>query len=118
MVMETTCPHGDVTCPCPDGDPCHYEGADAMICPNPVLGIKGLTWAHCHMEGCDWHQTTFERDVAGECGLMKLGHPPALVMDDGTPMFSMTQARPGMVGWPCGWLRTPLNIASKERADA
>jgi hypothetical protein len=28
-----TCPHGDVTCPCQDGDPCHYEGVDPMPCP-------------------------------------------------------------------------------------
>lgn len=29
------CPHGDITCPCPDYDPCHYEGPDPMACPNP-----------------------------------------------------------------------------------
>lgn len=29
------CPHGDASCPCPDGDPCHYEGPEPMACPNP-----------------------------------------------------------------------------------
>ena len=27
------CPHGDPTCPCPDGLQCHYEGRDAW--PEP-----------------------------------------------------------------------------------
>ncbi len=29
------CPHGDPHCPCPDGDPCHYQG------PNPMRSIIG-----------------------------------------------------------------------------
>jgi hypothetical protein len=28
------CPHGDPSCPCPDGLECHYEGPDAW--PSPV----------------------------------------------------------------------------------
>jgi hypothetical protein len=24
------CKYGDTTCPCPDGDPCHYEGKNPM----------------------------------------------------------------------------------------
>lgn len=28
-----TCPHGDPTCPCQDGDACHYEGDDPMQPP-------------------------------------------------------------------------------------
>jgi hypothetical protein len=31
------CPHGDETCPCPDGAACHYEGEDAMRCPRTGL---------------------------------------------------------------------------------
>lgn len=27
------CPYGDPYCPCQDGDPCHYEGDDAMKTP-------------------------------------------------------------------------------------
>ena len=27
------CPYGDPYCPCQDGDPCHYEGDDAMTPP-------------------------------------------------------------------------------------
>lgn len=114
------CPHGDPTCPCPDGDACHYEGADAWICPNPVLGIKGLTNAHCHIEGCAWHVygCSPDRPVQGECGLLKLGLPPAIVSLDDTPLYSMTQARPGLPGWACGWLRTPLNVGSEEGAGS
>ena len=55
--------------------------------------------------------------VKGECGLMKLGlHPAGEV--DGKPFWSMAQARPGKVGWPCGWLRTPLNVSSKALGEA
>lgn len=87
--MIVTCPHGDLTCPCQDGDSCHYEGADAMPCPNPpgppsTVRLSrldadgaptGQPWAtvakladgrpHCHVEGCRW-------DTEG-CGLSKLG---------------------------------------------
>jgi hypothetical protein len=31
--MEVFCPFGDPYCPCQDGDPCHYEGEDAMDAP-------------------------------------------------------------------------------------
>lgn len=118
----TICPHGDATCPCPDEpatDYCHYEGSDAMVCPNPPLGFKGVTWPHCHNEGCDWHVNHHDPEVGyatkGECGLLRLGLPPALTMEDGTGMYSMTQARPGLPGWPCGFLRTPLNVAAREQ---
>lgn len=111
--ISVTCPHGDDSCPCPDGDPCHYEGADAFTCPNPVLDIKGLVYPHCHVEGCDWHVIDCAQRVSGECGLLKLGLPPAVEVD-GKPFYSMTQARPGLPGWACGWLRSPGNEASKE----
>jgi hypothetical protein len=109
----TICPHGDPTCPCPDGDACHYEDADAMVCPNPPLGFKGVTWPHCHTEGCSWHVRTAERDVGGECGLLKLGLEP-VAEADGEGFYSMTQARPGLPGWTCGWLRTPLNVSARQ----
>lgn len=41
---RAVCPHGDETCPCPDGDPCHYVSSDgprgpvrAMRCPRTDL---------------------------------------------------------------------------------
>lgn len=84
-----------------------------MICPNPVLGIKGLIYPHCHMEGCSWHVRDCAKRVSGECGLLKLGLPPVEVMGD-KRFYSMTQARPGLPGWACGWLRTPLNVGSGD----
>lgn len=116
-----TCPHGDASCPCPDDGviACHYESADALICPNPVLGIKGLTNPHCHMEGCEWHVygCSPDRPVDGECGLVvKLGLPPLVVGE--MEMYSMTQARPGLPGWACGWLRTPLNVGNRPTSSA
>lgn len=110
------CPHGDTTCPCPDGDACHYEGSDASVCPNPPLGFKGVTWAHCHNEGCDWHVShEYEPGVGwavtGACGLLRLGLPP-LEDEYGGEFYSMSQARPGLPGWPCGYLRTPLNVSA------
>ena len=34
-----TCPHGDPTCPCPDGDLCHHEdGPGSPGWPKPVVG--------------------------------------------------------------------------------
>ena len=32
QIATNLCPHGDELCPCPDGDPCHYEGENPMIC--------------------------------------------------------------------------------------
>lgn len=32
-VSRPGCPHGDQTCPCQDGDICHYEGDNPMRCP-------------------------------------------------------------------------------------
>lgn len=113
-----SCPHGDATCPCQDGDMCHYEGMDASFCPNPPAATHfcdNLTFAHCHMEGCDWHVKDCAQRVSGRCGLLKLGFPPLDV--GGTPMYSMTQARPGMIGFRCGWLRSPLNVSSSEEFD-
>ena len=44
-----TCPHGDPTCPCPDGDGdrCHYKpssGTDPMRCPR--TGVVGCKTCH------------------------------------------------------------------------
>lgn len=120
--MIETCPHGDLTCPCPENVVlCRYEGAEAEICPNPPLGFLGLTWAHCHNEGCTWHVShEYEPGngwaVTGECGLVALGLPPLEV--GGVSMYSMTQAKPGLPGWPCGWLRTPLNVANTDRPSS
>ena len=33
----TKCRFGDSACPCQDGDPCHYEGANPMCPPGYVL---------------------------------------------------------------------------------
>lgn len=33
IIEARACPHGDPTCPCQDGDTCHYEGPDPMFCP-------------------------------------------------------------------------------------
>ena len=117
-MTASNCPHGDPTCPCPDegGEPwnCHYEGGDAFICPNPPLGFVALTNPHCHVEGCEWHVKgcSPEMPISGECGLLKLGLPLAAEGYDGTPLWSMTQAKPGLPGWACGWLRTPLNVSA------
>lgn len=32
---QVPCKYGDPSCPCQDGDPCHYEGENPM---NPALG--------------------------------------------------------------------------------
>jgi hypothetical protein len=119
--VTVSCPHGDPTCPCQDNgrleadgsintDPCHYQGPDAWPCPT-----TGLALGHCHIEGCTWRVVSGWSDgqrVEGECGLLKLGLPPATELD-GEPLYSMTQARPGLPGWACGWLRSPGNEASR-----
>jgi len=64
MVRSVSCPHGDLTCPCVDGDSCHYEGRDAMQCPTP-LDDEHRRY-HCHVEGCPW-------DDGHGCGQAKLG---------------------------------------------
>jgi hypothetical protein len=34
--MVRICKYGDTTCPCPDGDSCHYEGKNPMTAPKPA----------------------------------------------------------------------------------
>jgi hypothetical protein len=58
--LAALCPHGDSSCPCQDGDPCHYEGNKPFEC-----GIFDIGY-HCHVEGCAW------RGYHGQCGLAKL----------------------------------------------
>lgn len=92
--MNTTvlipCPHGDPTCPCQDGDPCHYEGDDAMACPRYVLaerpdGEMVTIYAtdpldavpagspHCHVEGCGWRGHSI-------CGLERMEAPERVAL--------------------------------------
>lgn len=40
----SVCPHGDPTCPCQDGDLCHYED-------DPVTGTRAEYCAHCEAAG-------------------------------------------------------------------
>jgi len=97
------CPHGDATCPCPNGDPCHYEGLDAFMCPNPPLGFKGLVNPHCHMEGCEWHLSGCAGRPSredGVCGLHKLSPEKTA--------FHLPV--PGSFEWACGWLRNYDNL--------
>jgi hypothetical protein len=87
-----SCPHGDPTCPCVDGDSCHYEPPDPCPCPNPPHE-RCDTNLHCHVEGCRYEMT----DQDG-CGLAKLGRtwsPSGAKMTDfmGTPE------------WACGAVR-------------
>jgi hypothetical protein len=35
---HVACPHGDKTCPCPDGDMCHYEGPGAWMPTGTPVG--------------------------------------------------------------------------------
>lgn len=117
----TTCPHGDPSCPCQDGDAlgCHYEGFDPLPCPNPpgelphhhppVKLADGTTLevlptdSHCHVEGCTW-------DV-GTCGLSRLGLRTLLV--DGEPV-----ATPGSPWWACGASRAADVVWFALEADA
>jgi len=41
--IDRACPHGDPTCPCQDGEPCHYEPFEetpAMACWSPDCMVK------------------------------------------------------------------------------
>jgi hypothetical protein len=51
--------------------------------------------AHCHVEGCEWTQ----HDLAGSCGLLKLGTPL-----DGSPFMTVAQLRE-TPWWRCGAVR-------------
>lgn len=92
--MIAPCPHGDKTCPCQDGDSCHYEGRDPLECPNPPEGLLHPN-PHCHVEGCRWWKLS---GLDGGCGLAKIGHtwsPSGRVFGD----FR------GAVDWRCGTVR-------------
>lgn len=76
------CPHGDPTCPCQDaGDPCNYEGANAMDCPNPPLAPQSPY--HCHVEGCEQRMGTMAVDLLA--ALDALADVDLLGMTDGHP---------------------------------
>lgn len=127
---RATCPHGDPACRCSDDWPCRYEGLEAWRCPNPpplpacefdtdgdgdcptCARRGGCPVAHCHVEGCTWRYDGAGR-THGRCGLLKLGLPPVVTTETGERFWSMAQARPGLPGWACGWLRTPLNVSSR-----
>lgn len=101
---ERTCPHGDPTCPCQDGDGCHYEGVDAMPCSNrpwaaydSTMDLHGEPIAiryeqHCHVEGCRWETET--------CGLARIGVKPDFpVWEEGD------QVPRESIEWACGAAR-------------
>ena len=94
-----TCPHGDRSCPCADGDLCHYGGTYPYPCPNPTTGIMGQVHPHCHIEGCTWHlegSPGRSTRAEGECGLQKI-NPKEMSLD--------IPVRRGTIEWACGWLR-------------
>ncbi len=117
MSEQATCPHGDPICPCPvyGVTECLFQGELADECPS-----TGYVLGHCHVEGCSWKVVSGWHDgqrVEGECGLLKLGLPPAIEACEEhgiEAVYSMTQARPGLPGWACGWLRSPGNEAAHE----
>jgi hypothetical protein len=88
--ISEQCPHGDPTCPCPDGDWCHYEddpatGTKAMRCPTPGhcdAGIseqdrqqwqEGPAFAYCDHHWISRHQPDFPDPIywvthCSQCG--------------------------------------------------
>ena len=42
--MTTPCAYGDDTCPCQDGDQCHYEGPNPMLPPAVLAWIDRVGW--------------------------------------------------------------------------
>lgn len=103
MMPETfTCPHGDETCPCPDGADCHYEGSDAFVC-------KGRSSPHCHVEGCSWDPTDQRGGGYGFCGLAKMGVNTTLLSDS---LVSL-----GMPRFGCGANRWMRHMNHKEIND-
>ena len=46
---KKVCKYGDSTCPCPDGDMCHYEGLGAWKSPTvePPVAEREPQWADC-----------------------------------------------------------------------
>ena len=91
---QVKCPHGDSTCPCQDGDPCHYEGREPMEC-----GMWDIEY-HCHVEGCSW------RGHYGECGQAKLGRTWTLCE------FADLRGTPE---WMCGAARNLTSDPDKLR---
>lgn len=116
---EQYCPHGDKSCDCAWGGQCRYERDSPYFCPNPPEATNrcdNLTFAHCHMEGCEWHVRDCAQRVSGDCGLLKLGLPPLNTIG-GQGYWSMTQAQPGKPGFMCGWLRSSGNEPARESGN-
>jgi len=59
----TVCPHGDETCPCQDGDVCHYEGEQPFACPT----TRAVGCVECRRVGVvGTVDDTNPRTIAGE----------------------------------------------------
>ncbi|GAC1521630.1 MAG: hypothetical protein NVS3B1_06050 [Marmoricola sp.] len=70
-VVERSCPHGDVTCPCQDGDPCHYEAlpdSPAWTPPSEAVAIKGATMPNTCRAALNIKGEHFPCDISGGHG--------------------------------------------------
>jgi hypothetical protein len=81
------CPHGDIFCPCQDGDSCHYERTPATVAmPCPTMPQGRRFGPHCHVEGCEWGPAsvgtlTERRSLrADDCGILRIA-PDTTLMD-------------------------------------
>lgn len=67
MTPGRTCPYGDPTCPCQDGDPCHYEPFEDTPAITPPGVAQALDELDCLTE-CRCDPAWTERDLhAPDC---------------------------------------------------
>ena len=64
------CRHGDPTCPCQDGDPCHYErygDSPAMACTHCGADFDGITAELAEHSGTYDHTLNYRADGTWYC---------------------------------------------------
>lgn len=67
-MTSATCKYGDQSCPCQDGDACHYEGKDAWPPPKKPRGRPSLPHEQRQTERVEIRMTKAQRDKLDKLG--------------------------------------------------
>jgi hypothetical protein len=67
-MSERICKYGDPNCPCPDGDPCHYEGKDAFTPPEQMTNTARIAIDHAtqQIESLKAENSALKQELADE----------------------------------------------------
>ena len=89
MTLGLPCKYGDPTCPCQDGDMCHYEGPNPMTPPREACHCSKYNLSHIKEPDCPWPAPRWSRPEG------RGNEPPPL--DYGTIAPTETETLPGVM---------------------